>query len=105
MNWTNYDLKKKRMKKGQKIYREAIDKFGEQSQYDMLIEEMAELTQAILKNRRRNKPGTITENLHEEFADVQIVMAQIQLCLNPVRLQFWKQEKLLRLSQRIKDHE
>lgn len=86
------------------IYWKAIEKFGEQSQYDMLIEEMAELTQAILKNRRRNKPGTITENLHEEFVDVQIVMAQIELCLNPERLTFWKEEKLNRLGMRIINH-
>lgn len=88
-----------------KIYWKAIEAFGEQSQIDMLIEEMAELTQAILKNRRRNNGNPLmSENLHEEFVDVKIVMAQIELCLMPNRLEFWKEEKLKRLSERIKNH-
>jgi NTP pyrophosphatase (non-canonical NTP hydrolase) len=90
--------------KEQEIYRAAIDKYGYASQYDMLIEEMAELTQAILKARRRS-PHNHTENLHEEFVDVKIVMAQIELVLNPQRLEFWKQEKLARLERRILDNE
>lgn len=87
-----------------KIYWQAIEAFGENSQYDMLIEEIAELTQAILKSRRRNKNMTQSENLHEEFADVKIVMAQIELCLNPDRLEFWKREKLNRLDNKIKNY-
>ncbi len=87
----------------QQIYWKAIEKFGDASQYDMLIEEMAELTQAILKSRRRG--GSVTENLHEEFADVRIVMAQIELCLNPERLEYWKNYKLGRLEERINNHD
>lgn len=89
----------------EQLYLKLIELFGEVSQYDMLIEEMAELTQAILKNRRRNKPGTVSENLHEEFVDVSIVMEQIKLCLSPSKLDFWKNEKLVRLQKRIKDYE
>lgn len=91
------------------IYRKAIDLFGDDSQMDMLIEEMAELTQAILKNRRRKlvvlNQALYTENLHEEFVDVKIVMAQIELCLNPEMLEFWKTYKLGRLEERINNHD
>lgn len=88
----------------QELYIKALDTFGNESQFDMLIEEMAELTQAILKNRRRNSPGTLTENLHEEFVDVRIVMAQIENCLNPNKLDYWKKDKLSRLELRLQKH-
>lgn len=87
------------------LFKKAIKTFGELSQYDMLIEEMAELTQAILKNRRRNgTKGTVTENLHEEFVDVSIVMRQIELLLDPKRLQFWYDTKIERLAERVESH-
>lgn len=88
----------------QDIYTAAMAHYGEPSQYDKLIEEMAELTHAILKARRRNSP-TLSENLHEEFVDVQIVMAQFERILLRDRLDFWKDIKLKRLEERIKNHE
>lgn len=84
------------------LYKTALETWGYDSQFDMLIEEMAELTQAILKSRRRS--GMPTENLHEEFIDVKIVMSQIENCLNENRLEFWKQEKLMRLEKRLNEH-
>lgn len=88
----------------QEIYAKAMALWGNNSQLDMLMEEMAELTQAILKNRRRNPPDAFSENLHEEFVDVKIVMAQIELCLSKIKLESWKDTKLKRLEQRIKNH-
>lgn len=93
----------------QQIYRKAIDLFGDDSQMDMLIEEMAELTQSILKNRRKKMvvldKTLYSDNLHEEFADVRIVMAQIELCLNPGRIEYWKKFKINRLKERIANHD
>jgi len=86
----------------QEIYSKALETFGNLSQSNMLIEEMAELTQAILKDRRNG--SSASDNFHEEFADVRIVMAQIELCLKPERLAYWKEFKLNRLSDRIKNH-
>jgi len=51
------------------IHQKSLDKFGADNQHLKLIEEMAELTQAILN-------GT---NVSEEIADVQIVLDQIKL--------------------------
>jgi len=65
---------------------------------------MAELTQSILKSKRRNKFISSSENLHEEFVDVKIVMAQIELCLDHEKLKFWKNEKLIRLNTLIINH-
>lgn len=79
------------------IYEQAIEKFGVEKQTDMLIEEMAELTQALLKHRRKPSSET-SDNLHEEFADVQIMMSQIRTIINPDEVDRWHQVKLDRLQ-------
>ncbi len=59
----------------------AVECFGINSQTDMLIEEMSELTQALLKLRRYADDNITKELLErdvcEEIADVLIVLAQI----------------------------
>ena len=74
------------------IHQQALTKFGEQKQKDMLIEEMSELTQALLKDRRGRE-----SNISEEIADVQIVLDQIKL-LHPDWIS-WEQVKLKRLDE------
>lgn len=69
------------------LHQQALNNFGNQAQHLKLIEEMAELTQAILK-------GT---NVSEEIADVQIVLDQIKL-LYPDWIS-WEQVKLKRLEE------
>lgn len=61
---------------------------------------MAELTQAILKARRKIDVDTL-DNLHEEFADVQIVMAQLETILIKSRIAEHKRAKLARLEKLI----
>ncbi|MCD8084436.1 MAG: hypothetical protein LUE86_13250 [Clostridiales bacterium] len=61
---------------------QAIKKYGEDAQVDIAIEEMSELTKALLKYRRaRKKPtGNLSlelANIHEETADVIIMMYQM----------------------------
>lgn len=85
------------------IYKQAIKEFGIDAQVDMLIEEMCELTQALLKCRRRNQPLSEGTNLHEEFADVEIMMSQIRILMSENNIQYWKQEKLNRLQKLIND--
>lgn len=68
------------------------DHYGFESQSIILIEEVAELTQAITKYKRyseeglqsiRNmKSGAICRNLVEEIADVEIMLEQIKYLLN-----------------------
>ena len=60
----------------------AIDIFGKNNQIDKAIEEMAELTQALLKFRHAPRPlsGSITtryNNVIEEIADVRIMTEQL----------------------------
>lgn len=59
------------------IYQKTLQKFGIDKQIDKLIEEMAELTVALMhyKEGRGN-------NVNEEFADVEIVMRQLRPVFN-----------------------
>lgn len=69
------------------LYEKALDKFGNQHQKLKLIEEMAELTQAIIKD----------SNIAEEIADVQIVLDQIKLLYPDWKS--WEQVKIQRLKE------
>lgn len=70
----------------------AISRFGKNAQIDMAIEEMSELTKALLKERRVSKKHGFTahpemieiaeENISEEMADVIIMMVQLQIIYN-----------------------
>ena len=53
------------------ICQKAVNTFGEYTQLDMVIEEMAELTQAISKLKRNKE-----HNVEEEVADVEIMLKQ-----------------------------
>lgn len=83
------------------IYQDAIDTFGVPAQVDMLIEEMAELTQALLKWRRGKQN---MDNVHEEVVDVEIVLEQLKTGLNRETLTQYKQQKLERLEKLILNH-
>jgi len=85
----------------QETYKASLAHFGEVSQQDKLIEEMAELTQAILKHRR-NPTGATDMDRHSEFVDVQIVMRQIQLTLDAGILSNAKGYKMEYLTDLIK---
>jgi hypothetical protein len=76
------------------IYLTLLQKFGYDHQAGILVEEMAELTQAISKHRRG-----LEHNTAEEIADVQIVLDQLKLA-NPEWLT-WQQIKLKRIEEEI----
>lgn len=75
-------------------HQRALNKFGEAKQEGKLIEEMAELMQAILK-----RWNGIEHNIAEDIADVQIVLDQIKL-LHP-DWKTWEQIKLKILEERL----
>lgn len=60
------------------VLKQAITNFGDGSQTDILIEEMAELTKAIIKSRR-NGGHYSTPEILEELADVQICLDQLKM--------------------------
>jgi len=91
------------------IYDLAWKQWGDRAQMDLLIEEMAELTQAIIKARRRG--CLYTYAILEEMADVLIMLEQLENQLkdipNPEYGSFWRQvisikeAKLNRLEERL----
>ena len=61
----------------EELYDKAMELWGEEFQVNMLIEEMAELTHAIMKTRR-HPVATWTYRVLEELADVSIMMDQME---------------------------
>jgi NTP pyrophosphatase (non-canonical NTP hydrolase) len=67
----------------QQLYNTAWKHWGPAMQIDMLIEEMAELTQALLKARRNGitdifDPDYHNTQVYEELADVTICLEQLE---------------------------
>lgn len=75
----------------------AILTFGADKQELMAIEEMAELTQAIL-HQRRGRPN----NVAEEIADVEIMLEQLKMInMCEYQTETIKVKKLNRLANRL----
>ena len=87
-----------------KILHEAIQRYGVDSQVDMAIEEMSELTKALLKFRRAVNSKQIFSGLEwdsmnnailEEMADVQIMLDQLYIIYGvPTKDRFYKINRL-----------
>lgn len=84
----------------QKIMLNALKTYGVDAQDDIAIEEMSELTKAIIKNRRYRNFQTL-DNLYEELADVLIMMEQVMMSLDEDRVQSYIDAKLQRLNERL----
>jgi NTP pyrophosphatase (non-canonical NTP hydrolase) len=78
----------------------ALSRYGIDAQDDIAIEEMSELTKAIIKNRRYKTFATL-ENLYEELADVLIMCEQILMSLDRDKVQSYVNSKLERLNERL----
>ena len=85
------------------LYNWAWKHWGSDSQIDVLIEEMAELTQALLKSRRNGVAFSFS--VLEEIADVEICMEQIRQKVteigSQIPLETMKRKKLKRLKNRL----
>lgn len=107
-----------------KILQEAIDHYGEESQLDMAIEEMAELTKAICKYKRLKKSiasnfGSIDKrvvereryyatlgDIKEEIADVLIMLEQMMMMFDcEERMSAIASKKIDRLKWRMNNGE
>lgn len=83
-----------------KILNDAIRRYGVDMQTDIAIEEMSELTKAIIKERRIKSAATV-ENVCEEIADVLIMMEQLCLIYPPGYIEKYINFKLQRLEKRL----
>ena len=85
-----------KMNEKEKLYADAIERFGIHYQTYKLIEELSELIRAALK-LRQSGPGRM-ENFIDEIADVEIMIEQMKQgyrIADAVALR--KSEKLIRL--------
>lgn len=85
----------------QKSLEKIATHYGVTNQLNMMIEEMAELTQAICKNRREYPDAY--ENLKEELADVMIVANQLYFLLGSEEIDAIMQNKIDRQLKRIEE--
>jgi NTP pyrophosphatase (non-canonical NTP hydrolase) len=81
-----------------RILEAAVETYGAESQIDMMIEEMSELTKALCKYKRSPDGGTV-DNVLEEMADVQIMLNQMALIFDDCTEQ--EIVKLVRLESRL----
>lgn len=83
------------------LYSKVLNKWGFQSQMLMTIEEMAELTKALLHDSRVLK-NPKREALFEEIADVEIMLGQMKLIYGcGVTVEKIKEKKLKRLKKLV----
>ena len=90
-----------------KLMKKARDKWGEASEIGMVVEECAELIVALQKYVYRTpKPETL-DNVIDEIADVEIMLASLRLILgvDDETLQNRMEEKLGRLRALFGDGE
>lgn len=82
----------------------AIQKYGERAQVDIAIEEMSELTKALLKRRRVGDFTSVRNNIIDEIADVLICAKQLILIyMCPAEVQERIEYKLDRLERRMQE--
>lgn len=99
------------------IVYQAIKKYGIKNQLDMVVEECAELIQAINKIKRSGlvfheyiqkpsknlsiKDNLSYHNLCSEVADVEIMLEQLKLMLDKEAIQIAVDRKIERLNNRL----
>lgn len=95
--------------KKEKLIKEAVKTWGIDSQIDLVIEEMAELIQALIKLRRSYDKDDKTKedayvNVCEEIADVKLMIEQMEDYFSNELIDDFVKEKLVRLNGLLKKH-
>ena len=83
------------------VLQKAIDKYGEEAQLKMVLEEMSELQKEICKRWiGQDNAGSIAE----EVADVEIMLVQLKMMLGiEPDVENCRLVKLLRLQERLEE--
>lgn len=91
-----------RMVENEKLHRSAEEQWGFESQADIWIEEMAELTQALLKMRRKLNNTTV-EAVRLEIADVMLCIEQARTLMNENDVRDFYNKALHRYRRLVED--
>lgn len=78
------------------IYIKAINTFGPNQQIIKSMEELGELTTALARHFFENKEDV--QNIHEEIADVEIMLNQLKIIFNEDEINKHKEQKLKKLK-------
>lgn len=85
-----------------RIYKKAIDTWGEDSQITMIFEEMAELQKELCKYLRGEESPEHKIAIAEEIADVEIMLEQMKIIFNlEGAVNKHKEYKIFRLAQKL----
>lgn len=80
------------------------DHYGAEAQIDQTLEELAELATALCHLKKHPKSEDILNNVHEEMADVYIMIQQLMHLIDPTYTTIgWVEHKLDRQEERIKN--
>lgn len=80
------------------------DHYGAEAQIDQTLEELAELATALCHFKKHPKSEDILNNVHEEMADVYIMIQQLMHLIDPIYATMgWVEHKLNRQEERIKN--
>lgn len=87
-------------------YKQAIEKWGIESQYDQMIEEMAELIVAFNKLKRAGKEiaqkkDGVLENVYEELADVKMCLEQMEYIFGSDNINNMLEEKMKKFKSQL----
>jgi len=96
----------------QQILQEAINRYGQMAQIEMLVEEASEVIQAVQKRKRAllnreagleygEKLGKANSELIDELADLEIMLDQMKLIFNPEAILRRREFKINRLKERL----
>jgi NTP pyrophosphatase (non-canonical NTP hydrolase) len=86
------------------LYQKVINKWGVETQINILIEEMSELIFAIQKIKRGNKEKYLKRynNICEEIADVKIMIEQMDYIYDKKKIDYYYNKKILKLKNKLK---
>ena len=87
----------------QRIY-DIADHYGKDAQIDQALEELAELATALHHLKKKPESKDILDNVHEEMADVYIMLHQLMHLIDPECITIgWMEHKVSRQEERIKN--
>ena len=91
-----------------KLYKQAVEKWGEDAQLNQMEEEMAELIVAINKFKRardfvaQRKEG-VMENLYEELADVKLCLEQMEYIFGEQKIDDMLDKKIIKFVKQLNE--
>ncbi len=92
------------LEKRKEVYQQAVDTWGSKAQMEMANEEATEFALAVRKQIRKNNDQSFA-NLVEEFADIEIMLEQVELMHSHLGFRDMvngqKEFKVNRLKQRL----